>query len=504
MSDAIDTVRVAGGRRLATADAGAVRAAAGCAGAAGDRLRAAAFRAARAARLLEAATWHRVLVADARALAARLGGDAEECASLADRLLRAAGLYEQGESLVERAVGAAVGTVSAVGAFAVAASPEVRRLVGEVVAGAFAGEWLLEHASGGWARSWFAAGRSAVAAAAVTGGAPWSDEAVTGLGVGVAAGRPLWSGGNLSVTGGARVLSTLVHALLPVTHVRVREVTPPGGGPAWARTPSGSVEEALARVADLTGHGLLPGRSPAGVPTATLAVERVVHDDGSLSWTVLVPGTQDLVSLAHPFDGVTDLDLMAHRAADVTVAVSAALDAAGARPGEPVVLVGHSLGGIAAMALAASPSFRCRHPVGAVVTAGAPTASFAVPAGVPVLHLENDEELVSSADGRSGLENPGGVDRVTVTRRLAASSAAADRTAAAGTSSAHSLRTHLRTLALARESGSAQVDDIVGRIEPLLGGESARTEFYAARRVTGGPPGPPAGLSASSSGRTSR
>src|SRR5690606_14733499 len=112
------------------------------------------------------------------------------------------------------------------------------------------------------------------------------------------------------------------------------------------------------------------------------------HADGTVSWTVLIPGTQEVLSTRNPFDGATDLDLMAGETADVMVAVEQALADAGASPDEPVVLVGHSLGGIAATALAASPSFRQKHRVGGVVTAGAPTATFRTPPGVPALHVE--------------------------------------------------------------------------------------------------------------------
>ena len=56
---------------------------------------------------------------------------------------------------------------------------------------------------------------------------------------------------------------------------------------------------------------------------------------------------------------------------------------------EPVLLAGHSQGGIAAAALAADPGFRRRHPVGAVVTSGAPIARMALPPQVSVLALEH-------------------------------------------------------------------------------------------------------------------
>ncbi|MEN5075600.1 hypothetical protein ABE437_17410, partial [Isoptericola cucumis] len=330
-----------------------------------------------------------------------------------------------------------------------------------------------------------------------------------GWGVGLVASRH--PAGDASVTGAAGSLGGLVRAAMPDSEVRVWPLAAaafPAGTPAWSGRPAGTVAEALARTADLYPHGSgIVGRPGAGAPAGTVAVEEVTHDDGSTSWTVLVPGTQTSVSASNPFDGLTDLELMADRAADVTDGVTRALAEAGAARDEPVVLVGHSLGGIAAVALASSPAFRARHRVGGVVTAGSPTATFRTPAGVPVLHLENDEELVSPLDGRSTAENPAAPDRVTVGRALRASADPADRAASGSLSLAHAMPTHLRTLAAARASGNVQVAGVAGRIEALLGGERARTRFYGVRREPADPgvvmaPGPDA-LSPSS-GRTLR
>jgi hypothetical protein len=521
VSDVEDTLVVVGGAALTGVDAAAVRAAAVRLGGAADILRAAAFRCAAAADSAEGALWalpgmgevppapdvlarRRRLVGAAGDLARHLRERAAECERLRDRLLAAAGLYEHAESVVERAAGAVVATEGFTTGFLAAAVPVVglaRAGVDAVTLGGLA--WVAARLGGG-----------STAEALVRGAGRFSDELVAGVGAGVAFGAPGMSSGDVSVTGGARVLSTLVHALLPATQVRLREAFEPGGSsspgspsgpggsggpahagpPAWADVPSGTVDEALARTADLYpwGSGLLAdaggaatdaARPAAGAPQGTLAVERVEHAGGPDSWVVLVPGTQRPWPPDHPFDAVTDVDLMAQEAADVTVAVTAAMERAGVGTDEPVVLVGHSLGGIAATALAASPAFRARYRVGGVVTAGAPTATFATPRGVPVLHLENDEELVSNVDGRSTPENPATVDRVTVGRPLAASPSPADRLASGSVAGAHAMATHLRTLAAARASGNVPVERALGRIEPLLQGERSTTRFWTARRV---------------------
>jgi len=475
MTEPVDTVRVLGGRPLGTVDADAVRVAAARTRDAELRLRNGAFRAVRAAdglaRVWSAPVVHRhpraawlSLTEEVRAASRRLGSTADECALLRDRLVRAAGLYEHGESLTHDMVGRALGAPAALGALAVMVLPD---------------------------SSLSRALRAAVA--------PWTDEAVVVLGHTLSSPLAALQDDMTTVAGAALGLSVLLRAGLPTTALRVSEVRPAHVDQGWDE-PTGTIDGALARIPHLTGAAAGPPapRMPAG----TLAVQRVEHGGGPVTWTVLIPGTQEFVSTTQPFDGLSDLDLMAHRPADLSVAIQEALAQAGAGPREEVVLVGHSLGGIVAMQLASSPGFRARHRVGGVVTAGSPTASFAVPPGIPVLHLENEEELVPHLDGRSGLENPGGPDRVTVTRSLAASSSADPR--AAGTmGAAHGIRTHRRTLALAQESRSAQVQDVVTRIEARLGGDAVTTRFYSARRVLP-PPATTPEVSGASSGRAPR
>ena len=86
------------------------------------------------------------------------------------------------------------------------------------------------------------------------------------------------------------------------------------------------------------------------------------------------------------------------------------MDDAGVRPGQPVLLVGHSQGGMAAAALLAG------HPAGAdvtdVVTAGSPTAQVpGFPAGAHVLSLEQLGDVVPQLDGAPNADS---VEQTTV------------------------------------------------------------------------------------------
>lgn len=419
--------------------------------------------------------------AAARAAARHLKAHADLCDLLGWRLLRAAGLYEEAESTAERLVGALVtagtfGVGAAFGALGWAGLAGAGVLGAGEVAGRIGGGALV----GGGAHA--IAGRAA--AAAMRGLAPYSDEAFAGLGSGVALAQPGLAQGRPGVAGGAGVLAHVARELPLLGNgdggVRVTRLGPEdfvaGSVPGWSGTGAGSVQEALARI-----DSLYPGTG--GAPEGTVAVQKVTAPDGAVSWTVLVPGTQSALPADHPWDGRTDLELMAGQADAATAAIEHALDDSGVGPDQPVILVGHSLGGIAAAALVARPGFAERYRVGGLVTAGAPTGLVVTPPGVPVLHLETPEELVSHTDGRSAAENPRTRDRVTVVRSLRDSSAASDRAASGDVVRAHSVTTHVRTLDLAIGSGDARVSEVTDRIGSRLAGQAASTTFYRAERA---------------------
>jgi pimeloyl-ACP methyl ester carboxylesterase len=129
---------------------------------------------------------------------------------------------------------------------------------------------------------------------------------------------------------------------------------------------------------------------------------------------VYLPGTDDLATTPWQSDGdVRDLpaDLRAISGADTTYAdgIRRAMTEAGIGSHEPVLLVGHSLGGMEAASLLAHGSgFDVTH----VVTAGSPIAGIHdYPAGTHVLSLENRGDLVPLLDGH---DNADSLNQVTV------------------------------------------------------------------------------------------
>lgn len=423
----------------------------------------------------------RALETAAHDAARHLTAHADQCDVLGWRLLRAAGLYEEAESTAERLVstlvtagtfgiGAAFGTLGwagLAGAGLLGAGEVAGRLGGGVLTGG------ASRAAAGWA-----------AAAATRHLASYSDETFAGLGSGVAFAQPGLAQGRPGVTGGSGVLAHVAREL-PVlgnddNGVRVTRLGPEdfadGAVPAWSGTAARSVQDALTRI-----DSLYPGAG--GAPPGTVAVQKVTGHDGAVSWTVLVPGTQSVLPADHPWDGRTDLELMGGHADGATAAIERALADSGVGPDEPVTLVGHSLGGIAAATLVARPDFTERYRVGGLVTAGAPTSPGATPPGVPVLHLETPEELVSHTDGRSAAENPRTRDRVTVVRSLRDSASASDRAASGDLVRAHAVATHVRTLDLAAGLGDPRVTEVTERIGARLNGPTAGTTFYRAERA---------------------
>lgn len=218
----------------------------------------------------------------------------------------------------------------------------------------------------------------------------------------------------------------------------------------------------------------------------TVGVQRLDHADGTRSWVVSVPGTRsmDLLGGENPMDNGTNLALMAGRPDDMTAAVEAAMLRAGVGPDEPVLLAGHSQGGMVVTRLAAS--LQGTFAVEAVVTAGSPVGSMPVPDGVAALHLEHAQDYVPALDGRP---NPDAANRTTVVRTLPGSPA----TVAGGTAGlapadllpAHEAWTYAGTAALVDRMDDPSVRGFRQAAAGVLGDGSAHvtTQTYVVARL---------------------
>lgn len=208
---------------------------------------------------------------------------------------------------------------------------------------------------------------------------------------------------------GGRQASILAGALYEDGRPQVRprpDLSVPAGG-----VPPRSVADAirhLSEVAELSPDPDSPANGTIEVQTLDPGSDRVRH-------VVYVAGTDDIATLPWTQDeDVRDLGTDLHSMnGDLTAYQRGILEAmrdAGVRPGEPVLLVGHSLGGMEAAALAGRGT---EFTITDVVTAGSPTAQVSgYPDGVQVLSLEQRGDVVPLTDGA---DNPDTVAQTTVT-----------------------------------------------------------------------------------------
>ena len=176
-------------------------------------------------------------------------------------------------------------------------------------------------------------------------------------------------------------------------HGRAGVVAGPAGG-GTAPHDVGDLLDALT-VVDGAARGTEQGRLVV-TRTAVPGAEGTTRE----SFVVLLPGTKgwqpDPRSRPYVSDLATNLELMAGEPTARVEAVASALTAAGAGPDSPVMLVGHSQGGMVAMRAAAE--LRGSFDVSHVVTAGSPVGRMPVPDGVHVLSLENRQDVVPRLD----------------------------------------------------------------------------------------------------------
>jgi hypothetical protein len=208
----------------------------------------------------------------------------------------------------------------------------------------------------------------------------------------------------------------------------------------------------------------------AGLEDGVISIQQVDGPDGP-HYVVQLPGTD------HFFDEGTirnlgaDLDLVAGDSTAYAAAIAQAMEAAGVPHDAPVMLVGHSLGGMQAAALAGDPGFD--YHVTHVVTAGSPIATSGIPDGVQVLSLENTGDVVPHLDGE---QNAPTADHVTVESDVHTGSLGA----AEGQN--HSLGTYAQIAAAVDASQDPSVQAIVQGMheQGFLGqaGVSSQTHTY--------------------------
>ena len=189
-----------------------------------------------------------------------------------------------------------------------------------------------------------------------------------------------------------------LHAGLGHRRVRVHELPPRGADGNPGRPPVRGFGEAISVMAELDVRN--------GAELGEIRIDRVTSEQGEHSWQVFIPGGQGLNlgnvhSLAHAPAAVG-----ATPTASVAM-VAAALRRVGARKGEPIMMVGHSHGGITASMFANNPRLRAEFDVPLVVAAGSPVDRHEIRPDTHVVSIEHTEDFVPGLDGVARQHKPG-------------------------------------------------------------------------------------------------
>ena len=185
---------------------------------------------------------------------------------------------------------------------------------------------------------------------------------------------------------------------------------------AFKETPVNVERTSSSTVAPPSGFADLAARiPPSRSDSPQVRVERYPGDGDKQSYIVYVGGTIDTSPVAggEPFDMTSDLGGVARLDPGSQRATELAMEQAGIRPGDTVIPVGYSQGGIVATSIATSGDYD----IPALVTFGSPTAGVDVASTTIDVAVEHTDDLVPALGGIPRADDRGGGDRIVVTRQ---------------------------------------------------------------------------------------
>jgi len=166
------------------------------------------------------------------------------------------------------------------------------------------------------------------------------------------------------------------------------------GPAAVAAIEPGTATAAPRRLSDLLAR--LTG--VAAQADGTIGIEALAGKDGVRRYVVYLPGT-DSADRSAVRSWPTNASIRLGHPTTYQAGVMAAMTAAGIGPGDPVLLVGHSQGGMVAAEIARSPG---PFTISEIVTAGSPIGDRMPPEGTGLIALEHTGDLVPTLDGDTG------------------------------------------------------------------------------------------------------
>ena len=203
------------------------------------------------------------------------------------------------------------------------------------------------------------------------------------------------------------------------------------------------------------------------IPTASAQVRVESYPTPtSTNWIVYIAGTRTpKLSGPEPFDMRSNLAEVGGAPAASQAAVEQAMTQAGVRPGDRVVLVGHSQGGMVAARIAESGRYR----VVECVTAGAPLGTIA--SAVPTLAIEHRQDVIPAL---AGATEPS-ASRVTYVTD-------APPNAERSFIGPHQLREYQQTATAVDRSTDPAIVETRARLRTFATGTGTVSEFTATRR----------------------
>ncbi|MDF9278514.1 hypothetical protein P4U43_12015 [Arthrobacter sp. EH-1B-1] len=154
----------------------------------------------------------------------------------------------------------------------------------------------------------------------------------------------------------------------------------------------------LAALAFLTAQAYGDASNPSTADGA-VRITRVENAEGP-AYILSIPGTQSWnpVTSAISADLTGNLVSASGQMSTAAATVALAMERAGIEPGAPVMLSGHSQGGMIAASLASDPVFLERYNVTNVMTFGSPVDGTAMPSNVDVISFQHQNDVVSRLD----------------------------------------------------------------------------------------------------------
>jgi hypothetical protein len=216
---------------------------------------------------------------------------------------------------------------------------------------------------------------------------PSEEQRTASLGVALAAVAPTVMSGPLALAYSAwtghlwpslRLVADTAIAVIPHEPARDHLITV-SGMPATPTAPPRTLKDRVSRIPSGDEH---------------IRIERFTTDGGN-RFEVYLSGTNFLGDETDPWNVTSNIELAATRSSASLQAVRSAMESAGITRSTPVVMTGHSQGGLIALALAGTREFD----VDAVITVGTPVGVVPDLPDTPTIHLIHPNDPVPALGG---------------------------------------------------------------------------------------------------------